>query len=272
MKDVFHSPLFRLPAVLPCAAVVTVHDAIPVVRPELSNPEFTRLFEENAREACERAAAVVCPSEHAKKDVVSALGVAAEKVHVIVETPAPHFRVLEGQKPGGYFLVVGSLEERKNPRVVLEALANLPKEDRKPVVFVGPNAGFDVIGLASELGVLENVVRHGAVSDTELVQLYNDAIALIVPSRYEGFGLPVVEAFACGTPVISSTAASLPEVAGDAAFFFSPDDAAGLAELMRSLTEDKRAELRTRGFEQLKRFTRERVCGQLAELYSALEP
>src|SRR5947209_6964606 len=108
MKDVYHLPLFSLPAILPCRSIVTVHDAIPVVRPDLSNPGFTRLFEERARDGVERADAVVCPSEHAKKDIVSALGVPAEKVHVIPEVPAPHFRVLPRRELAGtHFLVVG---------------------------------------------------------------------------------------------------------------------------------------------------------------------
>ncbi|HZV02650.1 MAG TPA: glycosyltransferase, partial [Planctomycetota bacterium] len=81
--QVFHSPLFHLPAVLSCQAVVTVHDAIPLVKPELSNLDFTKLFKAQAQEACERADAIVCPSEHAKNDVVAALGLRAEKIHVI---------------------------------------------------------------------------------------------------------------------------------------------------------------------------------------------
>jgi glycosyltransferase involved in cell wall biosynthesis len=269
--DVFHSPLFHLPAVLPCKSIVTIHDAIPLVRPELSSPGFTRLFKEQAVEAVTRADRVVCPTEHAKEDLVRALHVAPEKIHVITETPEPHFRVLERKREPEFFLVVGSLEPRKNPLVVLDALTHFPRSHSPRVVFVGPAAGVDVTEQARRRGVEDSVRWLGAVSEEELVQLYNDAIALIFPSLYEGFGLPVVEAFACGTPVIASSASSVPEVAGDAAILFDPSDASALASAMRSLTPERAVDLRKRGFERLEAFSKERVCDQLALLYSELE-
>ncbi|HZU99354.1 MAG TPA: glycosyltransferase family 1 protein, partial [Planctomycetota bacterium] len=163
-------------------------------------------------------------------------------------------------------------EPRKNPRVVLEALASLPRAERRPVVFVGPEGGFDLLEEARKLGVVEWVERRGVVAEEELVRLYNDAIALVFPSLYEGFGLPLVEAFACGTPVIASNAASLPEVAGEAAILFAPTDAGGLANAMRSLNdEEKRSELRARGFQRLESCSQQRVCEQLAHLYSELD-
>ena len=270
MKDVFHSPLFHLPALVPCRSVITLHDAIPLVRPELSNPGFTKLFQEEALEAAERADAIVCPSEHAKKDIVTSLKVAPKKVHVITETPAPHFRVLERTGEPKHLLVVGSLEPRKNPLVVLNALAKLLPERRPKVVFVGPKSGIDILWEAQVRGLEENVSWAGTVPDEELVRLYNDAIALVFPSLYEGFGLPVVEAFACGTPVIASNAASIPEVAGDAAILFDPKDADALARAMEALDEARRAELTKLGFKRLEQFTRARVCDQLAHLYSEI--
>ncbi len=270
MKDVFHSPLFHLPALVPCRSVITLHDAIPLVRPELSNPGFTKLFQEEAVDAAERADAIVCPSEHAKKDIVTSLKVAPEKVHVITETPAPHFRVLERTGEPKHLLVVGSLEPRKNPLVVLNALAKLLPERRPKVVFVGPKSGIDILWEAQVRGLEENVSWAGTVPDEELVRLYNDAIALVFPSLYEGFGLPVVEAFACGTPVIASNAASIPEVAGDAAILFDPKDADALARAMEALDAARRAELTKLGFKRLEQFTRARVCDQLAHLYAEI--
>lgn len=270
--DIFHSPLFHLPAVLPCKAIVTIHDAIPIVRPDLSNPEFRKLFEERARDACERADAVVCPSEHAKKDVVAALGVPAEKVHVIYETPAPHFRVLDRPRAGGFFLVVGSIEKRKNPRVVLEALACLPKAERPRVVFVGPEAEYDLKAEALELGVYESVQYRGVVTDEELVALYNDADAIICPSHYEGFGLPVIEAFACGAAVLASNRAALPEVAGDAAHIFDPTDCVATREAIRSVGDALRTELRSRSVQRSKIFEREVAAASITRLYTKVEP
>jgi glycosyltransferase involved in cell wall biosynthesis len=269
--DIFHSPLFHLPAILPCRSIVTVHDAIPLIRPELSNPGFTKIFLDQAVEAVGRADAVVCPSEHAKKDVIEALQVAPEKVHVVTEVQAPHFQVLERAKERQVFLVVGSIEPRKNPLVVLDALARFPRSHSPRVVFAGPQVGIDLASEARSRGVEDSVRWAGTISDEELVRLYNEAIALIFPSLYEGFGLPILEAFACGTPVIASNAASIPEVAGEAALMFDPHDPVALAEAIRSVSSDERhAELAKRGFERLLQFDKARVCDQLAHLYSEI--
>lgn len=134
--DVYHSPLFRLPAVLPARtqAVVTVHDAIPAVRPDLATPGFAALFAAEAREAAQRAAAVVCPSEHARGEVAAALGVSLERVRVVPEAPDARFSPADegcvrrvcarhGLEPGRYLLAVGSVERRKAPDLTLQALA-----------------------------------------------------------------------------------------------------------------------------------------------------
>ena len=277
---VFHSPLFVLPALLPCPAVVTIHDAIPLARPDLASPSFQRLFEEHAAKAAARATLVVCPSEHAKKELVRTLGLDEARVRVVPETPQGCFQVLEPEArasirrrhalEGPFFLVLGTLEKRKNPRVVLEALAARP--DAPPVVFVGPEGGFDLRGESERLGVADRVRSLGTVSDENLVGLLGEALALVFPSLHEGFGLPVVEAFACDTPVIASTAGSLPEVAGDAAIFFDPEDASALGQAMaRVQDETVHADLVGRGRARLTRFTPAVVRQALADLYSELE-
>jgi glycosyltransferase involved in cell wall biosynthesis len=278
LKLCYHSPLFRLPAVLPSRAVVTIHDAIPAVRPDLTNKEFARYFGE-ARTSATRADAVVCPSEHARKDVVRELGLNPAKVRVVAETPDPKFRPIDPEAAarmldrraikGDFLLVVGSLEKRKNPGLVLEALCQTGNESR--VVFVGPEAGFDPRAEATRLGVEKRILHIGLVTDEELAALYNAATALLFPSLYEGFGLPIVEAFACGTPVLASSAASIPEVAGEAVLYFDPEDSATLAKAIDSLTPDIRDELRTRGFERLKLFSPDVVRKQLSDLYWSLE-
>jgi glycosyltransferase involved in cell wall biosynthesis len=277
--DLYHSPLFRLPAVLPCRSVVTIHDAIPAMRPDLTNPEFAGLFAEEASESGRRADAVVCPSQHAKKDLNRALGIAAEKLHVVPETPDRVFRRSPeaGSRvrrrrgiEGDFFLVVGSLEERKNPGVVLDALARVAGAK---AVFVGPAAGFDLGAEAARRGVRDRVLALGTVPDEELAGLYTESTALVFPSRHEGFGLPLVEAFACGTSVIASNATSLPEIAGDAATFFEPEDAGALSRALRDVltSPELRATLVEKGTERLKIFTPGTVRQRLADLYTALE-
>ncbi|MGE3376469.1 MAG: glycosyltransferase family 4 protein [Vicinamibacteria bacterium] len=281
--DLFHSPLFHLPALLPCAALVTVHDAVPLTRPDLCTPEFARLFE-RAGDAARRAAGVICPSEHARAEVVGSLDLDPARVHVVPEAPAACFQPLphpEARERLGervpevpFLLVVGALEARKNPLLVLDALKQLPESARPYAVYAGPTGAVDVRGAARERGLARWVTVLGPVADDELVALYALAQALVFPSLHEGFGLPPLEAFACGTPVIASSAASIPEVVGDAALLFEPTDAAALArhvETVAGWSEDERAAQLERGRARLGRFSPEVVSARLAEVYGQLE-
>lgn len=279
--DVFHSPMWKLPALLPCQAVVTIHDAIPVVRPDLCDPAFARLFD-LAKAAADKADAVVCPSEHARQDVTRVLALDPEIVHVVPETPELCFQRIPSDESrhvytkygitGSFVLIVGSLEKRKNPAVVLDALARL--ERSAPLaVFAGPDAGFPLMEEAEKRGVGALVRAVGRVSDRDLAALLNEATALVFPSLHEGFGLPVVEAFACDAPVIASSATSVPEVAGDAAVLFDPTSAEALADALDRVFGSPRLrdELAMKGRARLELFSRERVRAALAGVYSAVE-
>lgn len=281
--ELFHSPLWGLPALLPCPAVVTVHDAIPATHPELTSEAFRPLWASAAEEA-HRAVAVVCPSEHARGEVARALSLDPARVHVVPEAPSPvftprstdevaqtlaHFNV-----QGDYLLAVGSLERRKNPDGVLDALALLPPARRPLVLFAGPAAGFDLAAEAARRGLGEHVRHLGPVPDDALAALYTGALAALVCSRAEGFGLPVVEAWACEAPLIASNATALPEVAGDAALLVDPEDPRSIAAAIERLldTPDLRADLRRRGRARLAaHFTPDAVRAALTRLYDHLE-
>jgi len=277
--DVFHSALPRMPSCLPCKSIVTIHDAIPIARPDLTSPAFARLFAD-AHDDIRGADCIICPSASAKADIVRLLGIPAGRIAVIPECPAAHFRPSTGEETealrrrlgleGTFFLVVGSIERRKNPGLVLEALSLLPEAS---AVFVGPAAGFDVAAEAKRRGVESRVRVLGHIADADLVPLYGAAEALLFPSFYEGFGLPLVEAFACETPVLCSRAASLPEVAGDAAIFFDPLDAKSVVAAIEELrgTAARRADLVACGRERLRCYSPEAVLRELAALYDRLE-
>jgi len=277
--DVFHSPLFQIPACMPCRSVITIHDAIPSVRPDLTPPLFARLFDE-ARDAARWADRIVCPSEHAKADVAKALDIPTQRIVVVPECPAPHFRPSSEQEKtavrarfeleGEFFLVVGSIERRKNPSLVLDALATLPSAR---AVFVGPEAGFDLATEAKRRGIAACVRALGHVADSDLVALYGAAEALLFPSLYEGFGLPIIEAFACETPVMCSRASSLPGVAGDAAILFDPKEAGALVAAVEELrgSAERCAELVARGRARLQLYSPEAVRLAFAALYDGLE-
>jgi len=276
--DLLHGPLWRLPAVLPTPAVVTVHDAIPAARPDLATPEARALWE-SAPGAAARAAAVVAPSAHAAAEVARHLEVPPDRVRVLPECPA---QVFEEPRPAGdallarrglarpFLLVVGALEHRKAPDVALAALAALD-DRRATLAFAGPPGRVDVAAEARRRGVAARVRILGHVPDPELAALYAAAAALVHPSRAEGFGLPLVEAFAAGAPVVAARAGAVPEVVGDAAVLVPPDDPQALgAALDRVLADaDLGRALRARGRARLAgRYTPAAVRRGLRGLYA----
>lgn len=281
--DLLYSPLWHLPAVLPCRAVVTVHDAIPYSHPDLTSDAFRPLWR-RAVEEVQRADAVVTPTEHARGQVIEALGLEPDDVHVLPETPDAGFgprspaevaavlASLDVTEP--YLLVVGSLERRKNPDGILDALAFLPEGQRPLVLFVGPAAGFDLDREASLRG-LEDRARHvGLVTDDALAALYTGTLALLCCSRAEGFGLPIIEAWACDAPVIAGSVSATAEVAGDAALLAHPDDPDELAAaISRVVAEPElRDDLRRRGRARLEaRYSPAAVLDSLAQLLDRLE-
>lgn len=278
--DLYHSPLFGLPALLPrfTRAVVTIHDAIPATRPELTTDVFRAMWEQ-ASEAAARAEAVVCPTEAAKGEVARSLGLEPARVHVVPEAPSAAFRpTSEGEQAlvrssvglgsAPFLLVLGALDRRKDPLVLLDALAldaALPR-----VVFVGPAGEVDVSAEAAARGLGDRALVLGALPDEALVPLLGAALALVFPTRAEGFGLPVIEAFATETPVVASDLPALREVAGDAAEFMRPGDPRSLLEAVRSAAAT-RAALVARGQARLERFSQARVRAAFEQVYDALE-
>ena len=279
--DAFHSPLFRLPSALPARGVVTIHDAIPATHPHLVTAAFRELWAE-AAEAAARAAAVVCPSAAAKADVVAALSLAPERVHVVPETPHPLFRPASqdeqqgarrrrGLGQGPFLLALGALELRKAPAVALDALQARP--DLPPLVFVGPAGAVDLTGEAARRGLSARVRHLGVLPDEDVVALLSAASALVFPSLAEGFGLPLVEAVAVSTPVVASALPAVREAAGEAALLVPPGDPSALAAGVARVLADPgfAAELRARGQARLSAFSPAALRKALGRVYDALE-
>jgi len=225
------------------------------------------------------AAGLVAVSETTRRDLVEHLAIPPERVHVVPEgIDHARFRpVAPTPAPWPYVLFVGSEHPRKELLTVLRALAAL-QEDHPDLrlVKVG-SAGTSeapfhapVARALDELGLRERVVFAGHVPDEELPGLYAGAAALAFPSRYEGFGLPPLEAMACGCPVVVSDAGSLPEVSGPAALVVPTGSARALAEALRALLHDggRRQDLVARGLAHAARFTWERAAALLGEVYA----
>jgi glycosyltransferase involved in cell wall biosynthesis len=223
--------------------VVTVHDVLPLQHPEWYS-RFERVTVVAAlRHAAAEAARLIVPSSAVAGDVETVLGVAADRVVVVPEgvtgalsEPVPPGAVDDvvsaaGLSRGRYLVTVGAVGPRKNIEVLLDALATLPEAERPALVVVGGDGG-SLAGARARADALElsrSVRFTGRVDDHDLAAWVQGAAALVHPARYEGFGLPVVEAMAAGTPVIVSAAGSLPEVVGDAGVTVGPDDVEGRA-------------------------------------------
>lgn len=252
--------------------VVTMHDVAPMLQLDhrwwklLKRARFTRRY----HHTMQRAAAVLTVSEFSKGEIVRYLGADASRITVTplaaddldvqgADAPRP---LEQAGVTGPFFVTVGGQEGRKNLRTLYAAMDTLYANGvRIPLVQCGPGMSSNTRTLAGHAPWLHHV---GFVSDAELVTLYRRAVALVLPSRYEGFGLPVLEAMRAGCPVICADSSALPEVAGHAALLFPWDDAAALAAQMTRLANDPvlRAMHIADGIAHASRFSWSRVAEQ----------
>ena len=268
----------------PCPSVVTIHDMTLWLFPQHHYRRRLLAMRPLMPLAARRATAIIAVSHSTKRDIVRILGVPESKVHVIYEAPAPCFRPLTSSPkleevrrryrlPQRFVLYVGTIEPRKNLVRLLEAFAHLRQGRAIPhaLILAGHRGWKDetVFATVERLGVQDAVRFLGYVPEDDLVALYNLADVLVFPSLYEGFGLPVLEAMACGTPVVTSPRGSLQEVAGDAAVFVDPTEVGSIAEGLRRILKDpaEREALRARGLAHASRFTWEAAALRTWQLY-----
>jgi glycosyltransferase involved in cell wall biosynthesis len=262
--------------------VVTVHDVFAWSLPGHSTLADMLIYRHWLPHVLPRVDAVITVSQASKADIVRHLRVTAERVHVTYEgvgdsyTPASIEEVSKiGARyglPDGYLLFVGSVEERKNLRRLLQACARLwAAGERRLLVVVGARRWkyTKIMDTVQELGLERQVIFTGYVSDEDLPAIYSGADLFVFPSLYEGFGLPPLEAMACGTPVVTSNTSSLPEVVGDAAILVDPYDVEALAEAMHRVLSDPDLadDLRRRGLQRAQGFTWERTARETMEVY-----
>ena len=251
-------------------AVVTVHDLSYELLPELEDRFDGWALRRLVPPSLRRAARVLTVSQWTKADLVRRYGIDPGRVVVTPNGVDPVFTPA-GARPdiADYLLFVGALRPRKDPVTALEALALLP--DHLRMVMVGPDKGElpRVQAAVERLGLGARVILRGHVGRDELGALYRGATCMVLPSRYEGFGLPVVEAMASGTPVVSTTAGAIPEIAGDAALLVAPRDPRALAVAVHEALR-RRDDLVARGLERAQRFTWEAMARSTAEVYRAL--
>lgn len=285
--DLLHYPYFAAPLRSPVPTIVTVHDLIPVLLPEYRQSWAVRTYMSLVSLASRRAAMLITDSEASRSDLLQVLGVAPDRVVVIPLAPSAVYRPVDNPERiatvrqryslrGDYVIYLGSFERRKNVPTLLRAFARARQEPgfTARLALAGrvapPGPLFpDVRQLARELGLEDAISWLGPIPDEDANALYNGALAFVFPSRYEGFGLPPLEAMAAGAPVICAHASSLPEVVGDAALTFDPDDVAGLATLLVRIAADStlRQKLRADGRARAASFTWERTARETAQVY-----
>jgi len=283
--EVLHSPHYTMPLAAPCRTVVTFHDMTFFLMPEVHS-RFRRLFfPAMMRWSARRAEKLIAVSESTRQDMIRLLSLDPAKVATILEAAGPIFRVpplaevedlcaRQGLTPDRYLLYVGVLEPRKNVPLLLQAYAEIAAQfPDTPLVIAGKKGWmYDAIFQKTvALGLSEKVRFLGYVPEEDLPRLYRGARAFVYPSRYEGFGLPVLEAMQCGVPVITSRVSSMPEVGGDAVVYVDPDDVSGLSQaLTRMLTDDALAgDLIAQGLKRAQSFTWERCARETLDVYRA---
>jgi glycosyltransferase involved in cell wall biosynthesis len=281
---VVHDPTGCVPTLLTSARrVSTIHDAIPYIYPHTSTRLDWLIYHYWLPLAVRRLDAIITVSEQSKADILRYLPVKAEDVTVVPEAAGPRYRPMEPARSEEvllrlgisfpYILYVGSIEARKNLARLLEAYAQLRCWSQKwKLVIVGaPKWKYTpIFDKLQQLQLASEVHFTGHVADEDLPALYNGAAVFVFPSLYEGFGLPVLEAMACGVPVITSNCSSLPEVAGDAALLVEPRDVNAIAAAMRRVLEefDVAAELRAKGLARARQFTWERTAKETIAVYT----
>jgi alpha-1,3-rhamnosyl/mannosyltransferase len=285
----FFSPYYKAPLAAPCPTVVTIHDVIP-----LRFPAYTRgagrvhavAFRRWAGLLARRAAAVITDSEFSKAEVTAALGLAPGRVQVVPLGVGDEFRpgipdeVVAGTAArygidGPYLLAVANFLPHKNLPRLVQAYGALPGRlrQRTRLVLAGTAGGHGPARPVDPSALdRPGVLRTGFIAPEDLPALYAGATAVVCPSLMEGFGYPALEAMACGIPLVCARAGALPEVAGEAALYADPTDAADIAEALRRVLEDGglRRDLAHRGLARARLFDPRKTTARLVDILEGI--
>ncbi len=272
--DVFFSPAHYSPYILNSKLIVTIHDLSYIYFPK----EFLKkdLYKLNkwTKDSIKRATKVIAVSKNTKRDIIKQLKIPSSKIDVIYNgfekigrAKKPDIPIL----PQNYFLYVGTLQPRKNIVFLVNAFSAFVKKfpDIK-LVIVGKKGWLynKILKLAQKTKTSKNIIFTDYIEDSKLIYLYKNSIALILPSLYEGFGIPILEAMSYKCPTILSYASSLPEIGGDASLYFNPQNPEELVEKMILIKSDKelRNKLIDKGLKRVKLFSWKKTAQKTLKL------
>lgn len=281
--DVFHGTNYCVPVFAPCPTVVTIHDLSLLTQAVTHEDDNVKRGRRRLPIMARRATIIIAPSEWTRREIIEQLNVKPEKIRVVPEAAREKMRPvapLEAQSVlerhgirQPYVLYTGTIEPRKNLLTLLRAYDELLRatEHRPQLVLCGGRGWLcdEVFELVAHLKIEEQVRFTGYVEDADLPALYSSAEVFVYPSLYEGFGLPPLEAMACGTPVITSNAASLPEVVGSAGLTVSPREVPALTSSLVNLLSDnaQREHFRRAGLERAAEFSWARAADETQAIY-----
>ena len=283
--SLFHAPHYTLPFGLSMRRVVTIHDVIHLRFPAYFSPVQRAYARVMIGHACRAADAVIVDSEFAGKELLRCIPCPQEKIRVIPLGVSEDFAPPRDNASADAFrrkynvgtlflLYVGSLKPHKNVSALIRSIAGLRDRTDVQFVCVGERVEEEAAlhSLCVSAGIGERVRSLGWLPEADLIAAYGAATALVMPSLYEGFGFPVLEAMACGTPVIGSNAASIPEVMGDAGILVDPSVEGELASAIQSVLADPRLRhsLREKGLRRAKLFTWKRCAEETLNVYRSL--
>lgn len=283
--DLLHCPKSAIPFFSPCPVVVTLHDLIPIKHPETEKFAARAYWRLQIPIAAKRSTFIITDSEHARQEIIADFNVEPARIRVTMLGFNP--AMLEPRDsvqgmairnryglPDTYILYVGTIQPRKNIDSLIEAYACLRQDNNEAprLVIVGRKGWlYDrLFERISELGLSDEVIFTGFVPDEDLPFIYDGALVFAYLSLFEGFGLPPLEAMACGVPVVVSNTTSLPEVFGDAGYSVMPTDIDAIVSALKTVLDNPETaeKMRKRGLERARTFSWEKCARETLEIYS----
>ncbi|MCA1850061.1 MAG: glycosyltransferase family 4 protein, partial [Acidobacteria bacterium] len=265
---------YTAPPLAPCPVVATIHDLSFEHLPETFKRRSRMQMRLTVRRTARHAAQIIVPSEHTRRDIIETYRIPPERVSLIPLAAAPRFAPIKDESElsrvrrkygieADCILALGSIQPRKNLARLIRAYSSLRRaraQAKLPqLVIVGKRAWLyeETLRAISEGGAQDRIILTGYVPEADLPALYSGALCFVYPSIFEGFGLPPLEAMACGAPVVAGDRTSLPEVVGDAGLLVNPFDEEAIAQALARLIDDAplRASLREKGLARARRFS-----------------
>jgi glycosyltransferase involved in cell wall biosynthesis len=274
--DVFH-PTYYDPYFLKYLKTkpyaLTVYDMIIELFPDMFKGDITAI---QKKKVIECATKIIAISENTKTDIIHFYDIDPQKIEVIPLATSLHRSVPDStlKLPQRYILFVGNRGDYKNFPLFINSIASLLQKENDLFLICAGGGIFSEseMHLLNELRIKNQVLYYPVTNDSTLSQLYRKAILFIFPSRYEGFGIPVLEAFSCGCPVAASNCSSLPEVGGEAMIYFDPNNSESMQEVIEDIIQNESLQesLRIRGYQRLKLFTWEMTAMNTKKVYDNL--